>query len=99
MKTSDIAIIVIATTLLVIVGVAAVVIIEFHQPDSDSTTLIASILGFVGPTVAALLAVIKGLENSKEIAGVKSDLQSNTEVTKVAAAAATEAVAAVKPQI
>jgi len=42
-----------------IVGVAAIVAIVALRPHEDNAALIATVLGFLAPTMAALLALIK----------------------------------------
>jgi len=51
------------------VGVAGVVALEVLQPNVDRG-LIVTIIGFLTPTVVALLALIRGEGNSQQIARV-----------------------------
>jgi hypothetical protein len=48
--------------------VAATVLgLTISSPESDSTPVLVTLLGFVAPTVVALLALLKGLDNQADI--------------------------------
>lgn len=49
------------------VAVAAVVAIVLVRPDKDNTSLITVIVGMVAPTIAAILALIKGSESADAV--------------------------------
>ena len=48
-------------------GVAAVLIISYLRPNIDNTLLITTVIGFLTPTLASLIAVIKGFTNASAI--------------------------------
>lgn len=45
-----------------LLGVSAVIAVFLMRPDKDNTAIIVSILGFIGPTLAAILAYFKAQE-------------------------------------
>lgn len=50
-----------------VVGVAAIVTITLLRPHEDNTALIGSVLTFLGPTAAALLALIKSIQTGAAV--------------------------------
>lgn len=74
-----------------LIGVVAVVTVFLMRPDKDNATLVVAILGFIGPTTAALLAFLKSQEThlvvNSRIDEFKEELRSSA-VSAVAAARA-----------
>jgi hypothetical protein len=56
-----------SVVIVTVVGAAAVVSIILLRPKEDNTLLIASVLGFLGPTAAALLALIKSAQTGAAV--------------------------------
>lgn len=58
-----------------VLGVAAIIILEIVNPAKDNSQLIATIIGFLTPTMVALLATVKSVQNSTAITALhaKSD--------------------------
>lgn len=64
--------IVITVTLISAMGLAAVVGIIALRPTQDNTQTIIMILGFLSPTVIAVLALLKSTENKENIDALHS---------------------------
>lgn len=53
------------------VAAAAIIGILFLRPNQDNTPLIVTILGFLGPTIAALLALAKTIQTGAAVDNLK----------------------------
>ena len=67
MKTTDFIALMCAVFGLGITGVIAIIVISYLRPNVDNTLLIIIVLGFLTPTLASLIAVVKGFANANAI--------------------------------
>jgi hypothetical protein len=65
-----------AITIMSGIGVAGIVAVEALRPKEDNAQIIFTILGFLSPTMVAVLALLKAHENREAV----KDLHSATEL-------------------
>lgn len=59
---------------LAVIGAGTIVIVSLLRPKEDNTALIASILGFIAPTTAALLALVKSTQAGAAVQELRLDV-------------------------
>ena len=81
-----------------LIGVLAIILISFLRPNIDNTVLITTVIGFLTPTLASLIAVVKSFHNANAIEelhlAVNSRLTELLQQTSLAANLAGRAAAA-----
>lgn len=87
-----------STLAIAVVGAASIVAISVLRPKEDNTILITQVLGFLAPTAAALLALVKSTQTGTAVRelhlAVNSRLTQLLEQTAMASEAVGEARAA-----
>jgi len=64
----------IAVIVMVLIGVVSVMAVVIIRPNSDNTLLITTIVGFIAPTLMALLAFLKAQETRIAVDGRMDEL-------------------------
>lgn len=59
-----------------ICGVGCIVLLTLAQPGGDNTRVLALIIGFLAPTIAALIGIVKSIQNGNAIAELKKAVNS-----------------------
>lgn len=88
-----------AIIIISLTGVCGLVTIEIFRPTDNNLPVIAILLGFLSPTIAAVLSLLKSQENANRLDHMHGEMQCqtdklnfNTELTKRAVIASETAV-------
>jgi hypothetical protein len=72
---------IVAVICMSVLGVLALVIVDYLHPGTDNTATNTMIIGFLAPTIMSLLSAMKSADNASKLESMHSDLKENSVMT------------------